>query len=335
VTQNETKLLESAVALSEERNFTRAARKINISQSALTKNLKQLERLLGIRLFERDKKLVRITVAGQAYVDQARLALLYGERAVQAARAAAQHAEHILNVGRSPYSDPFFITTLLSIQRQQFPTLKFDFSSQFSSDLVNAVLLGTLDCAIVIEPPESSSLSIFKLNESIFYIVMSERDPLAQRSSISFADLARRSWVLFNREFHPPLYDRVLQLARDRDVPPTELRHAMTPEEVYAFVADGSCIALQTKPSALRIARSGVTLRPLCEPTLALATSLVCSAANESRLLSEVVRAFMSRIGQVTSPSVATAPTGQSAPAQAPQTEGGLPANVVWPPCPS
>lgn len=327
--------MESAVALSEERNFTRAARKINISQSALTKNLKLLERFLGVRLFERDKKLVRITVAGKAYVEQARLALLYGERAAQAARAAAQHAEHILNVGRSPYSDPFFITTLLSIQRQQFPKLKFDFSSQFSCDLVNGVLSGTLDCAIAIEPTDSPSLSMFKLNESTFYIAMSEHDPLAQKSSILFADLAGRSWVLFNREFHPPLYDRVLQLSKDREVPPTELRHAMTPEEVYAFVADGSCIALQTKPSALRIARSGVTIRPLCEPTMTLATYLVCSAANESRLLSEVVRAFIGRIGQVTRTSTAPKPNGQSTPDQTSQTPEGLPANALFPPCPS
>jgi DNA-binding transcriptional LysR family regulator len=100
--RNETKYMESATMLSEELHFSRAAQKMGISQPMLTKNIQDLETLIGGPLFVRDRKNVILNDAGRAYVQQARLALLYGERAVQAARAVMHDADVLLYVGRSP-----------------------------------------------------------------------------------------------------------------------------------------------------------------------------------------------------------------------------------------
>jgi len=116
--------MESAIALSEELNFTRAAQKLRISQPALTRNIAELEALLGFPLFIRNRKTVTMTNAGRAYVEKARLSLLYGERALYAARAAMQGAEVVLHVGRSPYVDPFLVSTLQSIRLARFPRLR-------------------------------------------------------------------------------------------------------------------------------------------------------------------------------------------------------------------
>jgi hypothetical protein len=87
IANNDTKLMESAIALAELLHFGRAARKLRISQPMLTKNIQDLEELVGGALFLRDRKHVVLSDAGRAYVQQARLSLTYGERAVQAARA--------------------------------------------------------------------------------------------------------------------------------------------------------------------------------------------------------------------------------------------------------
>jgi DNA-binding transcriptional LysR family regulator len=116
--RNETKYMESVIALSEELNFTLAAQKMHVSQPVISRNIAELEAKLGGRLFDRDRKKVQMNKAGRAYVEQARIALLYGDRAFKAARAAMQDAEVVLHVGRSPYADPFCPPRCFPFNRQ-------------------------------------------------------------------------------------------------------------------------------------------------------------------------------------------------------------------------
>jgi DNA-binding transcriptional LysR family regulator len=154
---NELKYMEAANAVAEELSFSRAARRLRLSQPAVTKQIAELEESLGVTLFLRDHHVVSLTDAGRAYVEEARIAILHAERAVQAARAAVQNAETILNIGRSPYVDPFFTSTLLATRLPLFPRMRLNLSSGFSCDLVHDVLIGELDIALVIEPPDSGS----------------------------------------------------------------------------------------------------------------------------------------------------------------------------------
>jgi hypothetical protein len=97
-------------------------------------------------------KVVELTEGGRKFVEETRVALLHVERAVQGGRAASQEAEVVLNIGRSPYTDPFLVTTLLSIKLPLFPQLKIELSQQFSCNLIREVLAGGLDLAIATEP---------------------------------------------------------------------------------------------------------------------------------------------------------------------------------------
>jgi DNA-binding transcriptional LysR family regulator len=168
MTQNETKYMECAIVLAEKLHFSRAAQALGISQPMLTKNIQDLERLVGGLLFNRIGKTVTLTDAGRAYIAQARLGLVYSERAVQEARAVMQGSDVPLYIGRSPDTDPFLVTTLLSIQLPLFPRLSIDWSSQFSVDLVQELLAGVLDLAFVTEPPESPLLSTVQVGERLF-----------------------------------------------------------------------------------------------------------------------------------------------------------------------
>lgn len=129
--KNDTKLMQSVIPLAEELHFGRAARRLRISQPMLTKNIQDVEALTGGPLFLRDRKHVVLSDAGRAYVQQARLSLLYGERAVQSARAVMQSMGETFHVGRTPYADPFLVSTLLSIQLPLFPSLRLNWSASF------------------------------------------------------------------------------------------------------------------------------------------------------------------------------------------------------------
>jgi DNA-binding transcriptional LysR family regulator len=170
-----------------------------LSQPAITKYIAELEESLGVLLFLRAHHVVSVTEAGKAYVEEARIAVLHAERAVQVARAAGHDVETILNVGRTPHADPFFTATLLITRLPLFPKLKLNLSSGFPCDLTHEVLTGELDAAIAIEPPLSGQLTSVKIDESPFYVVMSREDDLAFEPASTIEQLAGKHWALFQR----------------------------------------------------------------------------------------------------------------------------------------
>jgi hypothetical protein len=131
---------------------------------------------------------------------------------------------------------------------------------------------------------------------SPFYIAMSEADALASEPSVTLDALAGRSWVIFERRMHPPVYDSVMRLAQERNISPFRLQHIVIPEDAYPFIADGAAVAFVVKSGAIRIARDGITVRPLAEDSLILRTYLASRADEKSRVLSELVRAFMRKL---------------------------------------
>ena len=297
--RSELKHMEAAVAVAEELSFSRAAKRLHLSQPAVTKYISDLEDSLGTPLFFRDHHVVSVTEAGRAYVQEARVALLHAERAVQASRAAGRDAEVILNVGRSPYVDPFFTSVLLATRLPLFPRLRLNLSSGFSCDLAHEVLAGSLDVAVVIEPPLSDLLTSLKIDEAPLYIVISRDDELADHPSVAFHQLANRRWILFQRQSHPLLYDLIQKRAQELKIIPSAIQHFMIPEEAIPLMSDPGGAVIVGKSGALRIARGGLTMRPLVEVTLATSTLLISRADNDSKVVSELVRSFMRRINQL------------------------------------
>ena len=293
------KHMEAAIAVAETLNFSRAAKRLHISQPAVTKYIRELEESLGALLFIRAHHTVSITEAGKAYVEEARIVVLHAGRAVQAARAAQQEAELILNVGRSPYVDPYFTSMLRAIRLPMFPRLHLQLSSGFSCDLTQDVLNGDLDIAVVIEPPQSGQLAEFQIEESPFYVVMSREDQLAQLPALDLNHLSHRRWLLFQRNSHPPLYDLIQKLADEGHVIPSALQHFMVPEECLPLLLDPGGIVIAPKSGALRIARDGLTMRPLEDARLRMRTRLISRADNPSPAISELFRTFMRRLKQL------------------------------------
>ncbi|QHN04744.1 LysR family transcriptional regulator [Granulicella sp. WH15] len=297
--RNELKYMEAAIAVAEELSFSRAAKRLHLSQPAVTKHIAELEESLGVVLFVRDHHLVSLTDAGRAYVEEARIAVLHAERAVQAARAAGRDAEMMLNVGRTPYADPFFTSTILATRLPLYPRLRLNLSSGFSCDLAHEVLTGELDLALVIEPPDSGLLTGLKIDESPFYVVMSEDDELANYPSLNLAQLAGKRWILFQRQNHPPLYDLIQKLTNELRIIPSGIQHFMVPEEAIPLLNEPGGLVIVGKSGALRIARAGLTMRPLDEARLMMNTLLISRADNESQVISELVRSFMRRMNHL------------------------------------
>ena len=261
--------LHAVTVLAEELNFTRAADRLHITQSALSKQITELEKQLGYRLFVRDKKrTLELTDAGRTFVHEARSAMLHTERAVQLSRAISEGSESFLTIGRSPCADPAWISAILDTRLPLFPKLRVRLKSQLGPELVRSVLAGELDFAIVTAPPKDGQITAAPFARAPLYAALPETHEAAHKERLMLQDLAKDHWILLAKQVNPLAYDAIMHLAQREDIDPRDPHHIMVAQEAIQLVSEQRSVAFLTKANALLIHAEGVVFRPLGDESL-------------------------------------------------------------------
>lgn len=292
------RLLQAAIVLAEELHFSRAADRLHITQSALSKQIFKLEDEIGIQLFIHNHQVVEITDAGRVFVGEAREVVFHAERAILSARAVIDGPTEILNVGKSSYTDPFFVSMLTSIQLPLFPAMKVKLWSNYSNELAQQLIAGTLDVALITGVPPKTKLSTMEIATNPYYVAMRTGDELAVYKEIRLNQMERRLWLLIGPHINAYLYDQIQAVTSEKEIHPSDIYHFTSPEEASGLVREHHGLALLPRTAAWRIARDGITIRPLVEDRLRLVTSLAVRADSKSRLVNEFVRAAGRKLGE-------------------------------------
>jgi DNA-binding transcriptional LysR family regulator len=287
----EIRLLQAAVALAKELNYSRAAARLRIEQSTLSKRIVELESQIDLRLFVRNHQTVELTEAGRHFVEEARNAILHAERAVADAKAAMQGADEVLHIGRSVYADPYLVTAIQSIELPLFPGLKVKLWRNFSPELARMVATGNLDLALVLGIPDSPSLSFLSVTESIGYIALPKNDAKAGSVELRLEDLRAHDWILPAPHINPYITEMIQAAASAKNIVAPDSHTFTTAEEASALVLAHKGAAFLTRESAWRISSNEIAIRPLAEERLKLVTSLATRSDDKKRLTSEFVRA--------------------------------------------
>jgi DNA-binding transcriptional LysR family regulator len=290
----EVRHLHAVIVLAEERNFTRAADRLHITQSTLSKQITEIEQQHRFHLFTRNnKKNVQLTEVGRIFVEEARSALLHIDRAVQLGRAALDGSDSILTVGHSPDTDQAWVSAILAIRLALYPKLRIQLISEFSSELVRSVIAGELNLALVTAPPGNSQITAAAFAETHLYAALPQAHAAAQKELIALQDLARDEWILFARRVHPVIHDAILDAARREGITPKHVHDIITTQQAVHLVCEHVGVAILTKPTALGFGAEGVVLRPLSETSLCFQTCLIMRTDDDSQLANEFARSFL------------------------------------------
>jgi DNA-binding transcriptional LysR family regulator len=298
----EIRLLQAAIALAEELNFSRAAARLRIEQSTLSKRIVELESQIDLRLFVRNHQTVELTEAGRHFVEDARSAILHAERAVHGARAAQNGSDEVLHIGRSVYADPYLVTTLQSIRLSLFPDLKIKLWSNFSHELARMVATGNLALALVVAIPDTSSLSFLSVAESPGYIALLKSDAIAGSVELRLQDLRAHEWILPAPHINPYITEMIQAEASAKNIVAPDTHTFTTAEEASALVLAHKGAAFLTRESAWRISSDEIAIRPLVEEHLKLVTRLAMRSDDKKRLTSEFVHAVGRKLIKVQHP---------------------------------
>lgn len=194
--------LQYAVAVAELLSFRRAAEACLVSQPSLSAQLAELEQALGVRLFERDRRRVLITPAGQDLLVRARRVLLEAEDLLEAARAAADPLSGTLRLGVIPTISPYLLPEATPLLRKRHPRLTLRWIEEKTAELVGRVSQGALEGALVALEADLGSLEREVIARDAFVLAMPAEHRLARgTSALSLADL-EGSQVLLLDEGH-------------------------------------------------------------------------------------------------------------------------------------
>jgi LysR family transcriptional regulator, hydrogen peroxide-inducible genes activator len=285
--------LECVVAVAEHKSFRAAAAALGLSQPALSAHVAQLEHDLGVQVFERDRRRVLVTPAGDAIVGQARAALVAADGVVDVARGAAEPLAGALRIGVIPTVAPYLLPRALPAVRAKFPRLRPALREEQTARVLRQLDDGALDCAIV-ALPVPGDVTAAPLYREDFLLAVPRAAPLAARRRAREGDLDGET-VLLLEDGHC-LRDQALSVCHGHGAIEEVALQATSLPTLVQMVASGMGVTLLPEMAAAVLAprpSSGViTLRfaaPAPGRTIGLVWRTSSARLRELRLLAQTV----------------------------------------------
>src|ERR1700751_6479199 len=198
------------VAVAEMENVSRAALKLHVSQPALSRQIRDLEDEIGFSLLERTAKSVRLTDAGRAFLDNARVLLQSADEAVTKARAIASEEPAELHVGYSPMPTAEILPKTLRAFQQAMPNVHVRTHDWTNNDILAGIRDGRLQLGLIIPPTKVSALHDVRY-EDLFQervgVAVAAQHPFARRRAIPITEVAAEPLIGLTREDYPNYYD--------------------------------------------------------------------------------------------------------------------------------
>lgn len=258
--------LQYLVALAETRHFGRAAERCHVSQPTLSAQLRKLEDYLGVALIERRPRKVALTPAGETVIKRARRMLQDAEDIRTHTRASQDPLAGQLRIGLIPTLGPYLLPRVAPRLSRALPKLQLMLHEYQTAPLIERVLAGELDLALLALPADTKGLLTRSLFAEAFLVAMPDKHPLATRRRLKPADLEGEK-VLLLEDGHC-LRDQALEVCEQAGTEEQDFR-ATSLETLRQMVAAGLGITLLPR---LAIegpfgAARGLAMRPFAPPS--------------------------------------------------------------------
>lgn len=288
--------LRAFVTVSELRSFAAAAKKLHLSQPALSRRISGLENLLGVRLFDRTTRTVALTALGQRFLGQVRHVLLDLDRSVVSLHDVAHLEAGDVTIGCIFSVVHHFLLEVIGAFREQHPNVLVRIVEEGGDQVLASVKSGLADFAISYTGMHDPEVDFTPLLKEPFVVACHPAHPLAKRKSMRWEELADHAYALVSHESRVRvLIDQALAGVDRLPRPVFEVRHVST---LIGIVEKGLAVAVVPQLT-LPHAPAPVVGVPLEDPVITRTVGLLrrtgrsLSPAAEAvaQLLTEAIRA--------------------------------------------
>ena len=251
------------VAVAEERNFTRAAERLNMTQPPLSRQIQQIEDMVGLALFERGARPLKLTEAGRVFYAQARRLLEESDELLPLTRRLAQLAERIV-IGFVPSTLYGPLPDVIRAFREAAPLIQISLIEMFTIEQLSALKGGRIDVGFGRLRFDESQLAREVLVEEPLIAALPAGHALADIAQLTLDALSKETLIIYPSTPRPSYADQQLSAFRDHAVEPAAVHEVRELQTALGLVAAqvGVCLV----PESVRGLRArGVTYRSIEE----------------------------------------------------------------------
>jgi DNA-binding transcriptional LysR family regulator len=282
------------IAVAEELHFGRAAERLRIAQPPLSRQIRDLEREIGAPLFERVPRGVELTAAGSAFLPEARLTLVQAERAQRTAQRAARGETGRLRVGFvEAATHSGILPDVLSFFRAHMPSIGLSLCELDPLNQTEAFQDGRIDLGVLHSPPLDADrwLRVEEIYSEPVVLALPKSHPLAGRTRLTLANLAKESFVFFPRHVEPAMYDDIIASCRAAGFSPRVVQEANGWHTLVSLVSAGVGLAFVPR-SLAEFDQRGVVYRPVRDLEVEMTLSAVWKRGEKSPVRERFVTAL-------------------------------------------
>ena len=259
------KLLRYFTVVAEELHFGRAARRLDMLPSSLSRNISLLEQDLGLRLLARTTREVSLTPSGHLLLELVQPLLDHADRVSDKVRSSVASRERVFRIGAMDSAATGLMPQLIHDFREVMPDLELLLLEEKSAKLLPKLLSGALDVAIISQPmwPQRDIEFVFLLNQRIL-VALPEHHELARQGSIQVEDLEDVPLILPTPRSRPHSHHLAMQLFQEASLKPRIAQQAEEKQTILNMV--GAEIGAAIVPYwVTRNVVHGVVFKPLVD----------------------------------------------------------------------
>jgi DNA-binding transcriptional LysR family regulator len=278
------------VAVAEDLSFTKAAEKLRLAQPSLTRQVRNLEDEMGVRLLDRTNNRVALTEEGRRFLFDSRKLLAMCAESVAAVQRMSRGENSQLDIGYVANIHYGLLPATLGAFRKLCPGVALNLFDMSSAEQFEALEGRKIDLGFVgLRPARSGHdmLSECVAHDTIL-VALPAHHPLAKKAKIKLAELAPQFFIGMSARTHPGAREWLLEICRDAGFAGRILQEADGEPTAIRFVADGLGVAFIPEQVA-GMPHEGVALRPLTPPLLREST-IAWRADNPSKPLMDYIR---------------------------------------------
>ncbi len=268
------------IAVAEDEHFGRASERIHIAQPALSRQIQLLEAELGVVLFDRLSRGVKLSAAGRAFRDRCTKILDDLGRAVSETQAIARGESGVLKLGFIEVAawSGAIPDTIMAFQKNN-PGVDLTLSSMTTLDQIDAINDGRIDAGFLYNAPADPSLTILPVSKHNILLAVPAKSDLAQRPSVTMPELQGQRFISFHRRESPAYSDELNSAFFNSGINVDVVHEAENEAEMLALVTVGVGMALVNECHKWRMPH-GVKLLPVTDLKVGLDLSFVYRTKN-------------------------------------------------------
>jgi DNA-binding transcriptional LysR family regulator len=250
----ELRLLHTFAAVAELRHFARAADRCNLSQPAVSHQIRQLEEELGTKLLNRAGRRVSLTVAGELFLEDVRRILAAVDRARERVQSVSTGTVGRVRLGATETAGLYLLPALLERYRRAHPRFALQFTIGPELEILERVASNDLDMGVVTGKPVLGELQSRRIGRDELLVVASASAPIAQRRRLKPIDLRDETWIV--REDGSDTRRQLDAWLRRHHLTPSRLMTLAGPDAVKRAVIAGLGIGLVARVAVAEELRS-------------------------------------------------------------------------------